>query len=187
MSLATFPKRVLFNQIAESGLSWSGDLSLDNFQRLAKEAVQETSINQSENAIFVMIEVSADKRNQQMFRLKIDSTGQLPLQCQRCLQTFMQSICVNTEITLLESSSCENLLYENEDFLVLEDLSIYSHKHGLSLLELIEDELLLSIPISPKHEVCDMSVQSVGVIPDTTAEDDNPFSVLAGLKGKLNR
>ena len=55
----------------------------------------------------------------------------------------------------------------------------------VDLLSLIEDELLLLMPLSPKHESCEHKHQPA--VEDVVEEKrDNPFDVLASLKGKLN-
>ena len=47
--------------------------------------------------------------------------------------------------------------------------------------ELIEDELLLAMPIVPRHEVCpEPLVATVDELPDDPAP--NPFAALAALK-----
>jgi len=49
----------------------------------------------------------------------------------------------------------------------------------------MEDELLLLVPLSPKHIACEHKHQPA--IQDIVEEKrDNPFDVLASLKGKLN-
>ena len=45
---------------------------------------------------------------------------------------------------------------------------------------LVEDEILLSLPVAPRHEQC--------VVPGAAVAGEriNPFAALAGFKGKLN-
>ena len=58
---------------------------------------------------------------------------------------------------------------------------------ALDLRELIEDELLLAMPLVPRHEVCP---EPLPVRTDEDMPDDapNPFAALAALKrpGPLN-
>lgn len=54
------------------------------------------------------------------------------------------------------------------------------------LLELVEDEAILSLPLSPRHPECDAAVAaSEGGSGATTGERQRPFSVLAHLKRRL--
>jgi len=50
----------------------------------------------------------------------------------------------------------------------------------LDVAELVEDEILLALPVAPRHEKCGL--------PGAAEAGDrvNPFTVLGGLKGKPN-
>ena len=48
----------------------------------------------------------------------------------------------------------------------------------LSVLDLVEDEALLALPISPKHEVCPDATQ----LEVLKSKKESPFAVLKGLK-----
>ena len=49
----------------------------------------------------------------------------------------------------------------------------------LDVLALIEEELLLSLPIAPKHELGECEISAEGL-----SRSDSPFAVLTGLKKK---
>ena len=56
-----------------------------------------------------------------------------------------------------------------------------------NLLELVEDELLMALPVVPKHAVCPDPVKLQVADPDfvdTVQEKPNPFAVLEQLKRK---
>jgi uncharacterized protein len=52
------------------------------------------------------------------------------------------------------------------------------------LLELVEDELLMALPVSPKHEKCpgDLKLSTADADFEAEAERPNPFAKLAQLK-----
>ena len=55
------------------------------------------------------------------------------------------------------------------------------------LLELLEDELLMALPVVPKHDVCPQSVKLQAVDADFVEPEDrkpNPFAVLQQLRNK---
>ena len=56
------------------------------------------------------------------------------------------------------------------------------------LAALIEDELLLALPLVPMHEVCPVPVRmSAGELPDLPEEKKpNPFAALGALKGRTS-
>ena len=76
---------------------------------------------------------------------------------------------------------------EAEDDASEEDLLVLTPE--LNVWELIEDELIMSAPLVPKHEVCPTLVPMSAV--DAAFEDaldarPNPFAALAQLKKKPN-
>ena len=104
----------------------------------------------------------------------------LPVVCQRCLSPVTLPLATEFHLALLDDESqnsgvrppYEPVLREDED----------TGSRGWRLLELIEDELLLSLPMSPTHELDNQCVEideSVAVEPDKQA----PF---AGLKDLLD-
>ena len=50
----------------------------------------------------------------------------------------------------------------------------------LDVVELVEDEILLTLPVAPRHERCGLPGSA------DVGERENPFAALAGLKGKPN-
>ena len=48
---------------------------------------------------------------------------------------------------------------------------------------LVEDELLLALPLVPKHEHCPVPLLAPGSGDEGGIETPHPFAVLAGLKG----
>lgn len=107
----------------------------------------------------------------------------VPLTCQRCMTAVSTPIEVDQwyrfvateDIAMAEDDDAE------EDLLVMEP--------QFDLLALLEDELLMALPLVPMHDECPVApTLSVGDadLPDEVAGDGkpNPFAVLAQLKGK---
>lgn len=75
--------------------------------------------------------------------LKGTIIGEVELTCQRCLREFRQTLQVEVDLRLVESEAEEErLLHEYEPYQVVDD--------RLPLHDLIEDEVLLALPLSPK-------------------------------------
>jgi len=53
---------------------------------------------------------------------------------------------------------------------------------ALDLRDLIEDELLLAMPIVPRHEVCPEPLVAAAGDDGLVEDKPNPFAALAGLK-----
>jgi uncharacterized protein len=70
-----------------------------------------------------------------------------------------------------------------EDDTAEEDLLALSR--SFDVLELVEDELLMEMPVAPRHDVCPEDVKMSVADPDfesAAAERENPFAVLGRLK-----
>ncbi len=68
----------------------------------------------------------------------------MELVCQRCLEPVTQQIADKIEIALIESESMEGLVPEGFEPVVLDEARLMP-------AQLIEDELIISIPLVPKH------------------------------------
>lgn len=110
-------------------------------------------------------------------------TGQVALTCQRCLEPVRMD--VDSGISVVVTASQTDRRPEEEGY----ELCIIENER-LFLQNFIEDEILLSLPVVPKHEQCEAArplyeVQSGDVIEDepiTSEEKQNPFDVLKDWK-----
>jgi uncharacterized protein len=108
----------------------------------------------------------------------------LTLECQRCLGPMPFPAEAEVNLALVESAAEAERLPDVYDPLLVEESRI-------RLLDIVEDELLLSIPLIPKHEVGACSAKYEASVPQQGDEDEslkkeNPFAVLAELKDKQN-
>ncbi|MCK5876470.1 MAG: DUF177 domain-containing protein [Candidatus Marithrix sp.] len=100
---------------------------------------------------------------------------QLQMLCQRCLNPVM--ITVETKVALVifvdEPSQYEELSPDYEAIILPDE--------PVSLLALIENELILAMPLVARHEKCpENQFQLQNKIVDE--QDENPFDILATLK-----
>lgn len=101
----------------------------------------------------------------------------LPMICQRCLKPMEYAVQAETALAVLRVGESEDLIPEGFEPLILEQMPV-------SLLSLVEDELILALPIIAKHEHCPAN-EYVLADEDTLAPEEkrpNPFAVLAALK-----
>jgi uncharacterized protein len=101
--------------------------------------------------------------------------AELPLQCQRSLQRFLQPVEVAQRLGLIRDEDEEAALPPGyEPLLVPED-------GALRPVELVEDELILALPVvplAPDSEAVDQEWSP----PQDEAAKASPFAALAGLK-----
>jgi uncharacterized protein len=109
--------------------------------------------------------------------LHLQAHARVARECQRCLQPVLVALEVDRafrfardedEAAVLDAESEEDVLALSRSF---------------DLRELVEDELLLALPIVPKHEQCPAPLACAA--PDSAADDvltANPFAGLAAWK-----
>lgn len=103
----------------------------------------------------------------------------LPLTCQRCLEPVDVEVVVERSFRFVadeEMASAQDDEAE-EDVLAL--------GHSFDLVELVEDELLMELPLAPRHDTCPQPVQRETADPgfeSATGKRANPFALLGKLK-----
>ncbi len=105
--------------------------------------------------------------------LHLGASCRLALQCQRCLQPVATDLAVQRELRFVAGEDAATQLDAESDYDVL------ALSRALDLQELIEDELLLAMPLVPLHEVCPEP------LPFANEEDEaaaHPFAGLAALR-----
>jgi uncharacterized protein len=108
--------------------------------------------------------------------LHLDARVRLAMLCQRCLLPVVLDVDARRSFAFVEGDAeAAELDAECED-------DVLALVRELDSRELVEDELLLSLPLIPKHESCDPP-QTQGS-PGTTQqhESPHPFAALAALR-----
>ncbi|WP_179402544.1 YceD family protein [Burkholderia guangdongensis] len=123
--------------------------------------------------------------------LRLALHGHAWLECQRCLTPYEQAFDVDMTYRIVASEE------EAEEFPLDDDeADVIVGSRQFDLIDLIEEELLLSLPLVPKHEVCPAVHESlVSGASGAEAEPDdesgeaegegkqpNPFAALEALK-----
>ena len=157
----------------------SGEQRLSRFERLMEQSQGlggETFVTYA-----VQGEVRSDAAGADEPWLHLSAQATLSLICQRCLTPVDEVVSFERDFRFVASEA----LAEVEDEESEEDVLVLSK--SFNLLELIEDDLLMSTPLVPKHEVCPQPVKLQAADPEFVAvvqEKPNPFAVLQQLKKK---
>jgi uncharacterized protein len=109
--------------------------------------------------------------------LSIRAEVEVTLQCQRCLQPMTVPLEAERWIFFVDGEDAAAALdAESED-------DVLALTPALDLEALIEDELLLALPLIPRHGVCPQPLPRPFIDQDAAVEPaDNPFAALAALK-----
>lgn len=175
---------------AEQAFSWSGQVPLSRFARIASEA--DTSVVQgaaAEPQVQVDCRLYKDEYQSRVAWVDASLNATVPMTCQRCLEPVDVVLATEVHLALVTDAAHAANLDEDADFVVLGEEQLVhgiDDAHAIDLIELLEDELLLCVPISPRHEGCENSHQPVEMDEPEPVKRDNPFEVLANLKGKLD-
>lgn len=104
----------------------------------------------------------------------------LRLRCQRCLEEVEQAVEADIQLALIEHEDATGDLPEHLDPWLV-------NTGRVAPLEMVEDELLLAVPLTPRHEPGACQAVPSGVDPwegdpDEASEPARPFAALAALK-----
>jgi len=105
----------------------------------------------------------------------------VPLVCQRCLSPVDSLLSVDRWFRFVADEATAEAQDEESE----EDLLVVSRDFDLRAL--IEDELLMEIPVMPAHDVCPTPVQLSSSDEDFKAAEEakpNPFAVLGALRSR---
>lgn len=111
--------------------------------------------------------------------LQLRWSAQVPLRCQRCLEPYLEPLQDERWFRFVadEARALE------EDEACAEDLLVWQPR--FNLLELIEDELLLALPLVPMHAACPSALPGYAEAAagaEEVLERPNPFQLLAQRK-----
>ncbi len=106
-------------------------------------------------------------------RLFLQVQAKLSLICQRCLEGLDFNLHTNTEFVVVADESAipsEDEESDDYDYLLADP--------AMHVLQLVEDEILLALPLAPAHAAgnCELAYR------DDSNKKTNPFAVLQSLK-----
>ncbi|KRB70413.1 YceD family protein [Noviherbaspirillum sp. Root189] len=145
-----------------------GELKVAELPRLAEEAVDQSG--------FVRWALKGGANMHGHPQLNLSVTGSVKLMCQRCLTPFEFMIESDSVLVLAPDEGSAD---EIDALLADEEVEVIVGSRTFDIRQLIEDEALLTIPLSPKHETCP---DQLALEPEKEVEKVSPFAVLKNLK-----
>ncbi len=126
--------------------------------------------------------IAGDKDTHERPLLRLQVSGVVQLQCQRCLEGFAQHVDIDTALRLVAEAALD-AEYEacGDDPSEPECIAASSE---LDVAALIEDEVLLALPPYPRHEagVCESKLVGANVASKVASQSVTAFSALQALK-----
>ena len=145
-----------------------GGIPVADLPRLAEESVDKSG------EVRWILRGGSDRRGHPQLELTV--SGSLNLMCQRCLTPFAFEIESGATLVLAEDEGSAD---ELDVLLADESVEVIVGSPNFDVRQVVEDEALLTIPLSPKHDACpDLAVREVV----QEVQKESPFAVLKKLK-----
>ena len=147
-----------------------GELPIALLTRLAAD------LTRHDGVLNYQLSGTTDDKKRALLRIQVN--GSLMMRCQRCLEDMQHAVDVDYTVQLVHS---EQELDSEEDELnaVAEgraDIEKIVGSKTFDTLNLLEDEIILSLPIVTTHKNCEKT------LPMSAGEKTSPFDALRALK-----
>jgi uncharacterized protein len=181
-SRAFVPEKLDVAALAHDDASLAGEWPVTLLERLADAAAPEVPASDWPALRWSLHgEVRDPKTSKAQTWLHVTASAQVALTCQRCLKPVQEDIDIDRWIRFVDTEAEAAALDVDSDDDVL---ALPRH---LDARELIEDELLLALPLVPRHEVCPEPLAHAEDVEELEIEErPNPFAALAALKREKN-
>jgi uncharacterized protein len=191
------PRDLDIFEFARSAREAAGAVRLSQLPRMLNEVPADAPDRDTaftwQAAGFTQQELQDDGTEGPQPYLRLAIHGSAWLTCQRCLAPYEQAFNADRIFRIVQTEE------EAEEFPLDDDeVEVIVGSRQFDLIDLIEEELLLSLPLVPKHEVCPAiheslasgadgaeGVDSVDDVPEQEIESEervNPFAALESLK-----
>lgn len=176
MQKQKIPVTLDVKKAAVHGTRYEGYIALAHLKRLNENCVSD------EGDVDVVLETGFDPQG--LAFLKGQAKTTVTVICQRCNENMSIDLTADFAYSPVSAGFVEdeeNPLPERYDPIIVNEFG------EISLREVIEDELILDIPLIPKHDLKDCKVSDVDmswgeIEEEVVDEKPNPFAVLKQLK-----
>jgi len=149
-------------EVAKKQEKLEGEIDVNDCLRLKDVLAQ-----QGEGAQGILYQLSGDASKYHLPSIKLSVDATLTVVCQRCLNEMQLPLSVEYYYVLSET---EPEAFDGDD-----DVDWLEVSREMNLSELIEDELLIAMPLAPTH------AHSCKPAKHESGEKHNPFAVLKGV------
>ncbi len=182
------PARFNPDLLAREAARFGAEIPLSEFTRLSAclasvgDSATESVDSAREGSGVVKTEFTLTRRKDHVLAIgTLESV--YPLECQRCLALMELPVNGQFELTFVDDEATANDLPDTMDPVLLDD------KGHIALVDMLEDELLLLLPVVARHEMgseqCGASGDFEAAPPATELPTRKPFEALKDLKKEL--
>lgn len=171
------PRRLDVRAFARAAGELAGQWPLAGFERLcASLLAADDGIVQGQVAWSACGEEIPVRGGASQAWLHLHAQASLPLACQRCLGPMAETVRIERNYQFVADEAAAEALdgeVEHEVLVLARELDL----HGL-----VEDELLLDMPLVPRHADCPQPLPAADEATPGAAQAGNPFAGLAALR-----
>lgn len=172
------PRHLDVAGFAKGGVRLQGDIPLDALPRLQDLLHADARLGATSLPLHWQADGQAREQRgaapQTWLHLQADTV--LSLVCQRCLNAVVTPVHVKRSFRFVpDEETAEALDAEIDD-------DVLALPRSLDLQQLVEDELLLALPLVPRHDTCPQPLAPATVDEPFEEKPVNPFAALAALK-----
>jgi len=161
-------------RLAKNGLVLEGELPLKSMARLSG------ALHDDSGSVHVKMSFDVDKVLGTPF-MNGEFKTSLSLICERCSEPMQYDVDINCSLALLSNETkIESLAEQYEPWVIDSD-------NPVLLSSIVEDELILAIPLVPKHDHSCLPAEAWFAgdeIEENIEKKVSPFAVLSALKSK---
>lgn len=178
MSLQPFPETIEVRKFFSRQAHITASLPLQKFERLEQYLVKDEADDSSE----IDLKLDFIQDDEGRFILVGSMKGGLLLSCQRCLRGVEFILSSDFRVQILDE-----LKVSGDRELAEDELEVVLSSEGeLDLLALVEDEVILSLPLVIYHEQTDCNQALVDLkLSEQQELESKPFAELEVLKSQL--
>jgi len=108
-------------------------------------------------------------------QLGMEVRGEVRVICQRCLKPLAIPVVSQSSLVLARNDSDADDIGSRLDD---DRVDVIVGSSAMDIMMLLEDEVLLVLPLSPRHDICPDTDQGA----EAKSQADSPFSILKNLK-----
>lgn len=150
---------------------WEGALGADELPRVRAAALEG-------GPLLVRLTLRIVRGTLGETRIQGTIDGEIGQQCQRCLQPMLWQCSLRPDVVVVAPGGTPPEVGDDQDVLEL------GADGQLRPAEFVEDEILLALPLAPRHEACDAGLPREFEAGTADRAVDSPFAVLGKLKDR---